>query len=442
MVSSRAVLGLWMNNERVGTWGQTGTGTDTLEYDPSWPDSPHGRPLSISLPFLSGNVAHRGQHVTAWFDNLLPDSPQIRNRLARRFRTTNDTRNLLAQIGRDCVGAIQILPEGESPDSDTGLHGMPLASSDVARILRSVTAERVLNARDLEEEPFRISVAGAQEKTALLRQNDQWMLPTGATPSTHILKLPLGLVGNMRYDLEHSVANEWLCMHLLEAMGFSVAQTEMATFTDDVSTEHALVVERFDRMWRAPTHIIRLPQEDLCQASGASLHEKYEADGGPGVDSIMQILRAGVDPDGDVRTFLLAQLAFWLLAATDGHAKNFSLFLRRDGHVMTPLYDVLSAWPIIGTGANQLAIQKASLAMAVRCKNKEYKLQKITTRHWRCMAERSGVPFSDMRDLVEQVPAAIAKVASQIPTGFPAHTWDAITQGMSKQAERFLRGTN
>ena len=436
------MLGLWMNNERVGTWGKTSTGTDTLEYDPSWPDSPRGRPLSISLPFLSGNVAHRGPHVTAWFDNLLPDSPQIRNRIARRFRTTNDTRNLLAQIGRDCVGAIQILPEGESPDSDTGLHGMPLTSSDVARVLRSVTAERGLNDRDLEEEPFRISVAGAQEKTALLRQNGQWILPTRATPSTHILKLPLGLVGNMRYDLEHSVANEWLCMHLLEALGFDVAHTEMATFTDDVSTEHALVVERFDRMWRAPTHIIRLPQEDMCQASGVSLHHKYETDGGPGVDGIVQILRAGIDPEGDVRAFILSQLAFWLLAATDGHAKNFSIFHRRDGHVMTPLYDVISAWPIVGTGANQLAIQKASLAMAVRCKNKEYKLQKITTRHWRCMAEQSGVPFSDMRDLVEQVPAAIAKVASHIPTGFPAHTWDAITQGMSEQVERFIRGTN
>ncbi|MBL0938584.1 MAG: type II toxin-antitoxin system HipA family toxin [Gemmatimonadaceae bacterium] len=429
-----------MNDERVGTWGQTSTGTDTLEYAPSWLESIHGRPVSMSLPFLPGNVAHRGQHVTTWFDNLLPDSSVIRRRVARRFRITNTTRDLLAGIGRDCVGAIQILPEGEIPDSRTALDGEPLTSSEVARILRGVTSTDSMGARDTADEPFRISVAGAQEKTALLRKDGRWFLPKGVTPSTHILKLPLGLVGNMRYDLEHSIANEWLCLQLLDAMGFPVATTEMATFSDDVSTEHALVVERFDRQWHASAHIIRLPQEDMCQALGVSVDDKYEDKGGPGMDSIMQILRASVDPDNDVRTFVLAQLAFWVLAAIDGHAKNFSLFLRRDGHTLTPLYDVLSAWPIIGVGPSKLAIQEARLAMSVRCKIKRYKLRKIATRHWKCLADQSGVSFTEMRDLVDRVPGAIAQVEPLLPATFPPHIWESITHGMRDQAERFHLG--
>lgn len=81
---------------------------------------------------------------------------------------------------------------------------------------------------------------------------------------------------------------------------------------------------------------------------------------------VVDVATAGIAPHEDVRTFVLTQLAFWLLAAIDGHAKNFSLFLRRDGYTLTPLYDVLSAWPIIGHGPNMLPIQKAKLEMPGR----------------------------------------------------------------------------
>jgi serine/threonine-protein kinase HipA len=142
----------------------------------------------------------------------------------------------------------------------------------------------------------------------------------------------------------------------------------------------------------------------------------------------------------DVRTFVLSQLAFWLLAAIDGHAKNFSLFLRRDGYLLTPLYDVLSAWPIIGVGPNHLPLQQAKLAMAVRCKNVHYEIDRILTRHWRCVAERSEVPFSEMVSLAERVPRAIAQVSTMLPVDFPEQVWDAVTNGMRTNLDRFSRG--
>jgi serine/threonine-protein kinase HipA len=430
-----------MNNERVGTWSRTGADVDVFAYDLAWTNAERGRPLSLTLPFLPGNGEHRGTHVSNWFENLLPDSTEIRSRIARRFGSSSGARQLLAEIGRDCVGAVQILPDDDTPVATGSITAEPLAMADVARVLRGVTSSPTMGLVSERDDDFRISVAGAQEKTALLRRDGQWYRPRGTTPSTHILKLPLGRVGNMRYDLEHSIANEWLCLQLLAALGFDVARVEMATFEDDVSSERALVVERFDRQWTAGQHgLIRLPQEDLCQATGTAPDTKYESDGGPGMRTIVKLLKSGAAPEDDVRTFVLAQLAFWLLAATDGHAKNFSLFLRRDGYLLTPLYDVLSAWPIIGVGPNRLPIQRAQLAMSVRCKNVHYEIDRILTRHWKCVAEQSDVTFSEMVSLVERVPDAIDQVSITLPTDFPEQVWDAVRNGMRTNMDRFSRG--
>lgn len=441
--SGRKALSIWMNGEMVGTWSKTTADVDVLSYEGSWISSPRARPLSLTLPFLPGNEDHRGAHVESWFENLLPDSSDILKRIAGRFGVANNTRSLLAEIGRDCVGAVQILPPDEVPIDSGTLDIDPLTPGDVARTLRGVTSSVAFNLDDLSDDEFRISVAGAQEKTALLRLENRWYRPRGTTPTTHILKLPLGLVGNMRYDLEHSIANEWLCLQLLDALGFDVPSVEMATFSDDVSTERVLVVERFDRQWSTDSNgILRLPQEDFCQATGTTPNRKYESEGGPGISRIVQLLRAGIAPDEDVRTFVLAQLAFWLLAAIDGHAKNFSLFLRRDGYTLTPLYDVLSAWPIIGHGPNTLPIRKAKLAMAVQCKNRHYEIAKISTRHWGCLAEQTEVPFSDMETLVASVPGAIERAQATLPADFPESIWLAITDGLRHNAARFQRGIN
>lgn len=134
---------------------------------------------------------------------------------------------------------------------------------------------------------------------------------------------------------------------------------------------HTQAVERFDRMWweneAGKRWLLRLPQEDMCQATGTPPHLKYESDGGPGVRSIMKLLATSRNPDRDRRTFFQAQVLFWMLRATDGHAKNFSISLRPGGtYELAPLYDVLSAYPVIGKGANQLSPFKARMAMAVR----------------------------------------------------------------------------
>ncbi|CAG9269818.1 HipA protein [Paraburkholderia unamae] len=435
-------LDLWMNGLPVGYW-ESARGSERLVYLDSWIDDEQGRPLSLSLPFTPGNQPYRGRVVADYFDNLLPDSDRIRRRIAARYQTGGTSPfELLAALGRDCVGALQILPAEETPASLRTIKGRALGEPDIAQLLRDTTATPHAGEHE-SVDSLRLSIAGAQEKTALLRHRGQWLLPEGSTPTTHILKLPLGLVGNMRADMRTSVENEWLCTQIIAAYGLPVAPCEIAHFED----MKALVVERFDRRpARDGKWIVRLPQEDLCQATGTSGLAKYEADGGPGIDAIMEVLDGSAQAAIDRRNFFVTQILFWLLAATDGHAKNYSIaLLPGSEYAATPLYDVLSAHPIIGRGRNHIAPQRASLAMAVRGRNRHYRIEEIYPRHWIEQGRRVGFAAAQVEAMLAQVaqhtPRVIETVSKQIPAGFPEDIADAVFAGMRRLAARLMTTT-
>ncbi|MDB5819252.1 MAG: hipA [Rhizobacter sp.] len=435
-----AALGIWMNGERVGVWSRTrGARVHTLTYARSWVDSPRVRPLSLSLPIPPSREI-LGPAVENYFDNLLPDYDKIRERIHQRFTTASTSAfDLLTAIGRDCVGAVQLLPEADEPAGFDTIESEPLDNAQIESILQGVTVVSGLGHRT-DASDFRISIAGAQEKTALLRLNGRWRRPIGATPTTHILKLPLGMVGGMaRLDLRQSVENEWLCSRIVDALGLPAAACEMAEF----GAQRVLVVERFDRAFTDRRRwIARLPQEDMCQATATPPGQKYEADGGPGMKRILDLLSVSESPVEDRSRFLRSQLAFWLLAGIDGHAKNFSIFLKGgDRFSLTPLYDVLSAWPLIGRGRNKLALQDAKLAMAVRGKNAHWRLGEILARHWQGLALRHGgeALWAEMLALVAGVDAALDVVAAGLPERFPHDLYDSVAAGMRRQAATFLK---
>ncbi|WP_436127673.1 type II toxin-antitoxin system HipA family toxin [Acidovorax sp. LjRoot117] len=440
--SHKRALGLWMNGAFVGTWSLAPNAPDMLQYDPTWASSEQGRALSLSLPFTPGNAPHRGDKVRAYFENLLPDSKDIRERVARRYRMgSTDAFDLLSEIGRDCVGALEILPDGQASAGITPLQAEPLSDAQVAEVLRGTTTPNTLGLASSDDD-FRISIAGAQEKTALLHHNGQWHLPRGSTPTTHILKLPLGLIGGMKIDMRDSVENEWLCSLVLREFGLPVAACAPVQFEDMT----ALSVERFDRAWwDSPTgdrRLVRLPQEDLCQATGTPPGAKYEADGGPGMVRILDVLEGSMAREQDRRTFFQAQVLFWMLCATDGHAKNFSLFLRPAGrYQLTPLYDVLSAYPVLGEGPGKISPFKAKMAMAVRSKNTHWKMRDILRRHWLALGTRHGIVSDDGRqvqfildDLVARTPGVVGAVRAKLPADFPEQMADSIFSGLQNAA--------
>ena len=431
---SRA-LAVWMNGELVGEWRLPASGAQEFTYADAWLSSEAARPISLSFPLRPSREPYRAG-VEAFFDNLLPDNRQIRERIQLRFRTDSIAAfDLLREIGRDCVGALQLLPADEAVPDVRHIIGEPLTDAGVAQVLSAALGAPLGQSETEDADAFRISLAGAQEKTALLWHRGKWHRPTGATPTTHIFKLPIGLIPQ-GIDLSTSVENEWLCAQLVREYGIPVAPCRLETFGD----YKALVVERFDRrLSAAGTWWLRLPQEDFCQATATPSARKYENDGGPGIRRILDVLLGSQDPATDRRDFLRTLVVFWLLAAIDGHAKNLSLFLLPGGsYRLTPRYDVLSAYPMLGHGRGKLAPQKVKMAMAVEGQSRHSLWDGIRARHWMETARRGGV--ADMpailADLVGRTPAVIAMVGSALPQGFPAAVADTILTGVRTSAER------
>ena len=437
--SHTRALAVWMNGERVGEWRVPGRGPQEFHYDPAWLSSPQFRPLSLSLPVGLGASALRGAHVEQWFANLLPDNDAILRRLQRRFSLRGTGAfELLAAVGRDCAGAVQLLPPEEEPSSLDRIEATPLTDDAIGRLLQGVVAEPGPGGATDAEGELRLSIAGAQEKTALLWHQNQWCRPRGSTPTTHLFKLPMGRVGSGQIDFSSSVENEWLCGRILTAYGLQAAASRLASF----GGQRCLIVERFDRRLQASgSHWLRPPVEDFCQATGTPPEQKYENQGGPGMVAIAALLAQSTQAAEDRRCFFQAQVLFWMLRAIDGHAKNFSLFLLPGGsYRLTPLYDVLSAWPVIGQAAGQWPEQELRLAMAWHgSKSRTRKPLQVQLRHLLSTASRMGLGAEAdavVADLVARTPAVMAAVLQELPSGFPEPLARSILGGLQGSAER------
>jgi serine/threonine-protein kinase HipA len=429
---THAPLNVLINNRLVGRLEKETSGAVNFQYDAKWLDWEHRFAISLSLPLRK--AAYRGAPVIAVFDNLLPDNPNIRRKVAERTGAQGaDAYSLLEQIGRDCVGAMQFLPDDVSVDGKLEVRGEPISDADIESILANLA--RAPLGIDQEHE-FRISIAGAQEKTALLFHEGQWMRPLGTTPTTHILKPQLGEIPTAfgMIDMAASVDNEHYCLKLIEAFGLHVAQTDIVTF----GKRRVLVVERFDRHWQKDGRLLRQPQEDCCQALGIPPTRKYQAtvennQNGPSAVDIMALLRSSDEPAKDQAAFFKSQILFWLLGATDGHAKNFSVFLRPGGGFqLTPFYDVLSAQPALDK--KQIPHNKYKLAMSVG-KSRKYQILNIVGRHFVETGKEAGLGPTIIKnvitDILEKAASAPERALALMPEDFAADIHESITRAIS-----------
>jgi serine/threonine-protein kinase HipA len=425
---THAPLNVLINGRLVGRLEKAANGAISFQYADSWLEWEHRFAVSLSLPLRP--TAFRGDEVAAVFDNLLPDRDAVRRRVAERMGAHGtDSYSLLEAIGRDCVGAMQFLPEGDDI-GEPYVQGEPVSDQDIKAMLADLAQAPLGVDRDQE---FRISVAGAQEKTALLRLDGQWLRPMGTTPTTHILKPQLGQIptSDGMIDMTDSVDNEHYCMRLMAAFGLTVAQTDIASF----GARRVLVVERFDRSWRNPGHIIRLPQEDGCQALGFQPTLKYQSDGGPNMRDILGLLKGADDAQADQIAFFKSQILFWLIGATDGHAKNFSIFLKPGGrYSLTPFYDVLSAQPAVDRG--QIAPNKFRLAMSAG-KNRHYRMSEVMGRHFVQTGKAAGLGAIAMRqaitDLLDRAAHAPDQARGQMPDDFAHDIHASIALAIAKR---------
>lgn len=421
-----------MNGELVGTLEKHKNGAHTFQYDKNWLTNAVTRPLSLSLKLQLPAIT--SDAVINYFDNLLPDSPQVRDRIVARYKASSKQPfDLLKEIGKDSVGAIALLPP-DRPYKKEPLSYEVLDNKKLETVLSAYKSDIPLGMLE-EEDDFRISVAGAQEKTALLFVDEQWCIPKGNTPTTHIIKLPIGEIqqANATLDLKDSVENEYLCIELARALGFAVPNVNIIQ-TDNIK---ALAVERFDRRWtKDRAGLLRLPQEDICQVFGMPSSIKYESQGGPGIAQIMELLMGSSNALEDRYNFMRFQVFQWLIGATDGHAKNFSIYIdKRGSYRLTPFYDILSAYPLLG--GKGLNIRKLKLAMGLKAtKGKKYEISKILPRHFLDTAKDVNFNQDTMQEIIDEMkdalPKAMLQVSATLPKGFPEHIVSSIFENTQK----------
>jgi serine/threonine-protein kinase HipA len=366
-------------------------GNYRFDYDPAYRQGLQRIPLSQSLPLTLAR--HGMRPISNWMWGLLPDNDITLDRWARRFQVS--ARNpfaLLSAMGEDCPGAVQLTPSGTDIISDGDVTWISKANLErrIAELLKDPGAGR------LGEDQGQFSLAGAQAKTALLRDGARWGVPRGRTPTTHILKPESPRFPGL-------AANEHFCLELARAAGLPAVRSEVLR----IGKANVFVSERYDRFREAGAKaILRLHQEDCCQALGIAPQKKYQSEGGPGIPEIMELLRFSKAPDIDRDRFMRAQVFNFVIAGTDAHAKNYAILYEPSGaYRLMPLYDVISFLPY-HTNKSQL---KLAMTVGGRRQTDEIKPQ-----HWERTAERCGYPASKMlqtvRELLETIPGLAVKV--------------------------------
>lgn len=381
------------------------SGRLTFIYSDSWRQSLNAYPLSLSMPL---NLAeHPDARIEAFLWGLLPDNELVLRNWASRFQVSpRNAFALISRVGEDCAGAVQFVrPERieRLRTESAGAEVVWITPEDVAERLRTLKQDH--SAWRAARDTGQFSLAGAQPKTALLLRDGRWGVPSGRTPTTHILKPPTG-------EWDGHAENEHFCLELASAMGCAASHTKVERFEDEI----AVVIERYDR-FTAGSRLMRRHQEDMCQALGLLPTAKYQSEGGPGVGDIAGLLMTSTSAGmQDARRFIDAVAFNWFIAGTDAHAKNYSILIAGRGAVrFAPLYDVASILPY-----PNVYVPKLKMAMKI---GGHYHLRMIGLRQWRRMA-------AEIRMNEEELIARLRAMASELPDQIAA---------VKRQVDRELR---
>lgn len=388
-------LAVLMNGVEAGRLDHE-RGRLTLTYADAWRSRGDAVPVSLSMPFAA--ETHSGAAVGAFLWGLLPDSEQIIQDWSKRFQVSaRHPFGLIGAVGEDCAGAVQfVLPDRLDAVTGGERDGVIwLSDAEVAERLAGLRTNKGAWRRVGDQGQF--SLAGAQPKIALIRQDGRWGIPSGRIPTTHILKPPSA-------DIEAQAENEHFCLSVLRQFDLPVAASRVQVFGDEV----AIVVERYDR-FEGPTGVGRIHQEDFCQALGIVPDNKYQNQGGPSLKDLIGLIReVSVSPREDINTLVDASIFNWIIGGSDAHAKNFSLLLGAAGrHRLAPIYDVASVLPY----SPQIQFEDIKLAMKI---GGEYRLRDIGLKHWRRFAAESRLDFEPVRSRISMMTAMLPDLAATV----------------------------
>ena len=372
-----------------------------LAYDPDYAADSAAVPLSLSMPL--GERTAVGERVSGWLEGVLPGNDAVRSRWAAKHGALSSSPfDLLSTpIGLDLPGAVQTCPQSTAADIAARPSGIdwlsPAQFEDlIDKLVREQQWQRA-GARSAW------SLAGAQSKTALVRDGDRWGEPTGNTPSTHIVK------PSMR-DLEDQAVNEHLCLAAARHCGLAVVGSDALC----VGEHSVIAVRRFDRYLGADGTVARAHQEDLHQACGQPGVSIYQtSDGGHPIGRLARLFSDhSADPDADLRRFFDALVFSFLVCNSDAHSRNYSILLGAYQHRLAPLYDIWSLLPYDAGIARSHTLAMSALA-------DQRILAAENPQAWITTAKAIGLPNLDGAERAAQLAAAVGpaftRAADELP---------------------------
>ncbi len=390
-------LHIYCNSILIGTLNLIDKKQLEFQYSESWLNNNEAFPLSIQLPV--NNKVYKDEQVRPFFENLLPESI-IRQTLARQFHISEtNVFGMLEKIGGDCAGAISLYPPDFLPSKSKKSY-QEMNENEVEKIVRDLPSHPFLANRKL-----RLSLAGAQNKLPIYLKNNKIYLPVDGLPSSHILKPPI-------QRFQHSVINEFFSMKIAEALGLSIPPITLRK-----NSTCLYIIERFDRTLNTAGELIRIHQEDFCQAMGLLSNQKYESEGGPTLAQCFTLIKTNSSqPAVDVINLLNWVVCNYLIGNADAHAKNLSFIITESGARLSPFYDILCThiYPELDS----------RYAMKIGGENRP---QWIKKRHWERCAENIQVKPAFIYSVIEKI---IEKYFTMLPNflGFFPHSLDEAEQ--------------
>jgi len=370
-------LVVYLNHELAGTLDQDDSGLLRFRYNEQWLNNPDAMPLSRSLPLQIEPFP--GKDARPFFAGILPEEgPRQKIAAILGISERNDF-TLLERIGGECAGAVSLVSEGSPPplnEVEEQLHA--LNEKELAEIIEELPQRPLMAGR----EGIRLSLAGAQDKLPVVIRDSLISLPMGNTASTHIIKPEPERFPGL-------VANEVLCMKLAKAVGLNVPDVSFRS----IGRNPCIVVERYDRELRPDGRVMRIHQEDFCQALSYPPEQKYQQEGGPLLRDCIAMLREwSTVPALDIRDFLDGLIFNVLIGNADAHGKNYSMLYRTGQRRLAPFYDLVSTlvWP------------ELSKIPAIKIGRSE-SIEAITTDHWKRMAREVGLGWPMLRERIAEM---------------------------------------
>lgn len=404
------LLNVYLNNDFVGILSKDDNGGICFQYNKNAKHS-----LSLTLPIRE--EIYLNKDCKGFFNGLLPESDYVRIAIGKKYgiNPKNDF-SLFSAIGYDCAGAVAFFEDKPKNLKEYyEIKGNVLSKAELEKYIKELPKKPLALGSDK-----RLSLAGAQDKTAVVMIDDKIAIPENNVPSTHILKPTIN-------GLKETIENEYLCLKVAEKLGIQIPNIQIGQVND---TQY-LLIKRYDREVNNDK-IKRIHQEDFCQASNIPSAYKYQAEGGVDFKRCIDILKRTTRPAVSIKQFVELMIFNYLIGNNDAHGKNFSiLHYDNDQIAFAPAYDILctSIYPELSS----------KMAMKI---GGYYERDKIYPRHFERMAKDIGISYTQVKKILINQCEILPDVVTEVSQMFENTIGKEIFKTVLKICTRNLKNFN